>query len=167
MFRVRIVLPVVLVATLCALPATSQGVSGCTCPKEGHWNVQNHEGWMDCTGPINFKRKLKPVKDKGRIFIEEEDCSSLFGEASKEQDEDVLMNRIDDCSYEGTINDEEEGITMEIEITWTIESEQHIKGEMSAEPSLQGMTCEYFRPFEITWEGPLGKDEVSGREKKR
>jgi hypothetical protein len=38
---------------------------------------------MDCTGPVNFKRKLKPVKDKGTIFIEEEDCSSLFGEASK------------------------------------------------------------------------------------
>jgi hypothetical protein len=32
---------------------------------------------------------------------------------------------------------------------------------------LQGMTCEYFRPFELTWEGPLGKDEVSGRKKKR
>ena len=30
---------------------------------------------------------------------------------------------------------------------------------MHSEPSLQGMMCEYYRPFEITFDEPLGKDE--------
>lgn len=30
---------------------------------------------------------------------------------------------------------------------------------MHSEPSLQGMMCEYYRPFEIAFDEPLGKDE--------
>ena len=30
--------------------------SDCACPKEGRWKVQNLDGWMNCTGPIDLKR---------------------------------------------------------------------------------------------------------------
>lgn len=121
--------------------------------------MQNLEGWMDCTGPINFKRKLKEVKDEGTIWILDKDCSSLFGEASSKRDEDVLMKRVEDCRYEGTINGEEDGVNMVIEVTWVIESEERIRGEMHSNPSLQGMMCEYYRPFVITFEEPIPEKE--------
>jgi len=140
--------------------------SDCACPEEGRWKVQNLEGWMDCTGPINFKRTLDEVKDKGTIWVLEKDCSSLFGEASQKRDEDVLMERVEDCGYEGTINGEEDGVNMVIEVTWELEGDEFIKGEMHSNPSLQGMTCEYWRPFEIRFDQALGEDEYAKLKKK-
>lgn len=121
---------------------------------------------MDCTGPIDLKRKLKEVKDKGTIWVLDQDCSSLFSEASKKKDEDLLVERVDGCGYEGTVNGEEDGIQMVIDITWTLEGDNFIKGEMHSESSLQGMTCEYYRPFEITFDEPLGEDEYADLKKK-
>lgn len=51
------------------------------------------------TIPIDFKRKLGEVKDEGTIWVLENDCSSLFGEASRKKDEDVLMERVENCEY--------------------------------------------------------------------
>ena len=126
MNRQQVALLVVLVMASAGLPALAertgdvQRKSGsgtdCACPKEGRWKVQNLEGWMNCTGPINLRRKLEKVKDKGTIWVLEEDCSSLFGEASKKKDEDVLMERVEGCRYEGTINGEEDGIKMVIDV---------------------------------------------------
>jgi hypothetical protein len=136
------------------------------CLKEGRWKVQNLEGWMDCTGPVNFKRKLKEVKDKGTIWILEEDCSRLFGEASGRNDEDVLMKRVESNLFQGTINGEEDGITMVIEVTWELHGDELIKGEMHSNPSLQGMMCEYYRPFTITWDSPIPAKDYEKLKKK-
>lgn len=126
MYRQRLALLFVLVLVSVSYPAVAQqtvtagrtnAVSNCACPREGRWKVQNLEGWMDCTGPINLRRKLEKVKAKGTISVLEEDCSSLFGEASQKKDEDVVMDRLEDCAYEGTINGEEDGVNMVIEVT--------------------------------------------------
>jgi hypothetical protein len=170
-----VVLLVILVTASFVFPAAAQQTvavrkaesgSDCACPKEGRWKVQNLEGWMDCTGPINFKRTLDEVKDKGTIWVLENDCSSLFGEASQKRDEDVLLERVEDCGYEGTINGEEDGVNMVIEVTWELEGDEFIKGEMHSNPSLQGMTCEYWRPFEISFDEVLGEEEYAKLKKK-
>ena len=175
MNRQRVALLVILVTASAGLPAAAQQTdtlrksgpgSECVCPKEGRWNAQNLEGWMDCTGPINLKRKLKKVKDRGTIWVLEKDCSSVFGEASKKKDEDVVMERVEGCRYEGRINGEEDGIKMVIEVTWALEGDEFIKGEMHSKPSLQGMTCEYYRPFEITFDEALREDEYAKLKKK-
>ena len=144
----------------------SESESDCSCPKEGRWNVQNLEGWMDCTGPINFKKKLKEVKDKGTVWVLDSNCSEIFGEASNKKDEDVLMKMVDDCKYEGTINGEEDGVNMVIETKWTLEGNEFIKGEMHSNPSLQGMTCEYYRPFELSFKEKLSEKEYPKLKKK-
>jgi outer membrane protein assembly factor BamB len=146
--------------------AGSGSRSDCVCPKEGRWNVQNLEGWMDCTGAINLKRKLKKVKDSGTIWVLEQDCSSVFGEASNKKNEDALMARTEGCGFAGTIRGEEDGVEMVIEITWALEGDEFIKGEMHSEPSFQGMTCEYYRPFEITFSEPIPDDEYAKLKKK-
>ena len=175
MNRRRVALLVTLVMTSAGLPAAAQqthavGRSGsgsdCVCPKEGRWNAQNLEGWMDCTGPMNLKRKLRKVKDKGTIWVLEKDCSSIFSEASKKKDEDVVMERVEGCGYEGRINGEEDGVKMVIEVAWALEGDEVIKGEMHSKPSLQGMTCEYYRPFKITFDEALREDEYAQLKKK-
>ena len=53
----------------------------------------------------------------------------------------------------------EDGINMVLEVTWVLEGDEFIKGEMHSNPSFQGMTCEFFRPFEITFDEVLGAEE--------
>lgn len=172
----RLALLIVLLGASAALPATAERSvyvksktatsDDCKCPKEGRWKVQNLEGWMNCTGPVDLKRKLEKVKDEGTIWVLAEDCSSLFGEASKKKDEDLLMERVEGCKYEGKVNGEEDGIHMVIDVTWNIDGDELIKGEMHSNPSLQGMMCEYYRPFEITFDEALKPDEYSKLKKK-
>lgn len=172
----RVLMLVILVTAAPGLPAAGQKTkpvesksgsgSDCNCPKEGRWKVQNLEGWMNCTGPMNLRRTLEKVKDKGTIWVLESDCSSVFGEASKKKDEDLLMERVEDCKYEGKVNGDEDGIQMVIDVTWILENDELIKGEMHSKPSLQGMMCEYYRPFEITFDEPLGRDEYPKLKKK-
>jgi hypothetical protein len=121
---------------------------------------------MDCTGPINIKRTLSEVKDKGTIWVLEKDCSSLFGEASKKRDEDVLMEKVETCKYEGRINGEEDGVSMVIDVTWVFENDEFLKGEMHSNPSMQGMTCEYWRPFEIRFDKPIPAGDYEKLKKK-
>ena len=76
------------------------------------------------------------------------------------------MERVDDCKYEGTINGEEDGISMVIDVTWEFESDEFLKGEMHSNPSMQGMTCEYWRPFEIRYDKPIPENEYEKLKKK-
>ncbi len=140
--------------------------TSCSCPKEGRWDVRNLEGWMDCTGPINFRNTLgDDPKDKGTIWVLENDCSSLFGEASKRKDENVLLDKVEDCSFFGAINGEEDGIKMVLEVKWVADGDEFIRGEMHSNPSLQGMTCEYYRPFEITFREPIKEKDYEKAKK--
>ena len=143
----------------------SEAPASCSCPLEGEWRAQNLEGWMNCTGPVNIKRKLTPVKDEGTIWILKESCASLFGEASKKSDEDVLMEREDSCGYKGVINGAENGVNMVIDVAWTIENVEFITGEMHSKPSLQGMMCEYYRPFELRFDKRIAEDDYEKRKK--
>jgi len=134
--------------------------SDCICPKEGRWNAQNLEGKMDCKGAFVLSRKLKPERDNGAIFVMEDDCSSLFGDSMTKDEEDVLMTRVEGCRYEGTINGEEEGVRMVIDVVWTVENREFIKGEMSSSQAQLGVIeCDLFRPFELTFDEALSEDQ--------
>lgn len=121
---------------------------------------------MNCTGPVNLKRKLKEVKDKGTIWVLDENCTSLFGEAGNKNNEDILLHRQEDCSYSGVINGEEDGVSMVIDISWEVQDEGFIVGQMHSEPSLQGMMCEYHRPYELGFDRQIDDDEYAKLRKK-
>ncbi len=140
--------------------------AGCICPKEGSWNAQNLEGSMECRGAFALNRKLKPVRDNGIILVMEDDCSQLFGDSTTRDEEDTLMTRVEDCSYKGTFESEEEDVDMVIDVVWTIETEGRITGEMSSTTSQMGITCDYYRPFELTFDGPLSDKEYEKWEKR-
>ena len=138
----------------------------CICPNEGRWNAQNLEGSMKCRGAFVLNRKLKPVKDNGIILVMKDDCSQLFGDSTTQKEADALMTRVDDCSYKGTFESEEEDVDMVIDVVWTIESPEHITGEMTSTNSQMGITCDYYRPFELTFDKALSDGEYQKWEKR-
>jgi hypothetical protein len=171
----RVVFLTTLLTACMVMPASAQEAlavsksktdGDCTCPKEGRWKAQNLEGWMNCTGPVNFKRTLEEVKDTGTVWILDDECSEVFGEASKKKDEDILLQMTEDCTFEGTINGDEDGVKMVIDVKWELENDGFIKGEMHSSPSLQGMMCEYYRPYEIYYDEPIPAADYEKLKKK-
>ena len=139
----------------------------CACPKEGNWNAQNHKGWMNCTGPVNIKQTLQPVKDRGTIWVLDEKCDKIFSEASNKKDEDIYMEReADSCKWVGVVSGQTNGVTMVIDVRWPSASETFIEGDMHSKPNFQGMTCEYYRPYEIEFDEPLGEEIYDKRKEK-
>jgi hypothetical protein len=167
----RVALVVIVVIGAAAMPAAAQETeslrqgskSDCVCPKEGRWIVTNLEGWMQCVGTFGMKRKLK-AKDKNRgiIWILDEDCSSLFEEAGERKREDVVMERVEGCEFEGTVRGVEDGIEVVINGTHTVVSEDFITGEaywnMDAPDDPEGEEGE---------EGEEGKKDKKGKKGKK
>jgi hypothetical protein len=171
----RVALLVIVVVGSAAMPAAAQEneslreplESDCVCPKEGRWIVTNLEGWMQCVGTFGMKRKLK-AKDKNRgiIWILDEDCSSLFEEAGERKREDVVMERVEGCDFEGTVRGVEEGVEVVINGTHTVVSEDFITGE--AYWNMEGPDGEEDNEGEEDIEGEEGKkSKKSKKDKKR
>ena len=138
MIRRHVSLLVVLVIGALVIPAAAQETevlrpgseSDCVCPKEGRWMVTNLEGWMQCVGTFGMKRKLKGKdKNKGIIWILEEDCSSIFEEAGERKREDAVMERAEDCEFEGTVRGVEDGVEVVVNMTLAVETDEFITGE--------------------------------------
>lgn len=137
-----------------------QSTTDCVCPKEGVWEVTNLEGWMDCSRPISFRKKLKGEdKNTGTIWILEEDCSRFFGEAHEKKREDVLMERVEGCGFAGRARAEEEGMRVILEGTMVFEGDEFLTGESHFYPEGGTMSCEGYRPFEMTWVEPIPADK--------
>ena len=163
---------VVLVIGALAIPAAAQvtgairpgSESDCVCPKEGRWIVTNLEGWMQCVGTFGMKRKLK-AKDRNRgiIWILEEDCSSLFEEAGERKREDAVMERAEDCEFAGTVRGVEDGVEVVVNMTLTIENDEFITGE--AYWNMEGPDGEEDEEGEEGEEGK--KSKKSKKDKKR
>lgn len=191
----RVALLVIVAIGAAALPAAAQETeslregseSDCVCPKEGRWIVTNLEGWMQCVGTFGMKRKLK-AKDKNRgiIWILDEDCSSFFLEAGEKKREDLVMERVDGCEFEGWVRGVEEGVEVIINSSFTVVSEDFTTGEaywnmdLPDEPEGEegkkgkkdkkskkskkgmgsmGMSCKAYRPYEVAFEEPLSEEE--------
>ncbi|MEJ2337220.1 MAG: hypothetical protein P8Y26_16525 [Gemmatimonadales bacterium] len=99
---------------------------------------------MDCKGAVALSKKLGEVRDDGVIFVLEDDCSRVFGD-SMDGDEDVLMTRVEEgCGYEGTIEGTHDGVTMVIDMLWTVEAQGFIRGEMSSSTDMGPISCDFF-----------------------
>ena len=198
MTRLFVMLAVILVLVTFAMSAAAQEAgallnepdSECTCPKPGRWMAKNHEGWMRCVGTLGFKRKLKKEDPNPGIFwILEEDCSKFFVEALEKKRDDVLLERVEDCGFQGTLWAEEEGIEVFMAINAKLESDEFMTGELflnpeddeepedpedSEEPEARDgsknrkiwkaggdmeISCKGYRPWEMSFVEPLSEKE--------
>ena len=149
MIRRFVTLAIILAVSAIAMPVTAQETeagrkeevgsqgseSECICPKPGRWLATNGEGWFRCVGTFGFKRKLKKEDpNKGIIWILEEDCSSWFGEALEKKRDDVLMERVEGCGFQGTLWAEEQGVEVFMAMNATMVNDELITGELFLNP---------------------------------
>ncbi len=140
------------------LPKTGGG-SDCICPKEGHWEMPNLEGWFKCKGAAILNRKLKKHMKYGTTVMMNDDCTQMFGDGKRKKDEEGLMFRDDNCDWEGLILGAEQGVEVHFSVVWDVHSPEHITGLMAGDVSDRGFSCEVHRPFEMDWTGPLSEAE--------
>ncbi len=143
------------------LPRTGGG-NDCVCPKAGVWEVTNLEGWIDCSKPVSFKRKLKGKdKNRGTIWLLDEDCSRWFGETHERKErDDVHMERLEGegCGYFAKAYAEEEGMKVILEGSAVFQGDEFMTGEYSFYPEGESMKCEGYRPYEMRWIEPIPAD---------
>ena len=135
------------------------GGSDCICPKEGHWEMPNLEGWFKCKGAAMFNRKLKKHMKYGTTVMMNDDCTQMFGDGKRKKDEEGLMFRDDNCDWEGLILGAEQGVEVHFTVVLDVHTPEHITGLMAGDVSDRGFSCEVHRPFEMDWTGPLSEAE--------
>jgi hypothetical protein len=118
-------------------------------PRAGVWMVSNLPGTMSCSG---MAMPLAPSQEPGRLELRE--CGwTVLGSGFSDDTADLTMRATDSSGkhYTGTIGGVQDGIPMNIDFTWTLESDSHITGSLYSQVSQQGMTCTMSRPFEMTF----------------
>jgi len=120
-------------------------------PRAGVWMVSNLPGTMVC-GPMNMP--LKPSREPGTLTIK--DCGwTVVGSGFSDDTADLTMRATDSSGsqYKGTIGGMQDGIPMEIDFTWSVQSDSFITGDLHSEVTQQGMTCRMSRPYEMKFTG--------------
>jgi hypothetical protein len=126
--------------------------TACTCPEEGRWQVDNHQGSMVCTGVMSMTIPLKPQRGQGTLSIND-DCSRILAEGMSDDEADLDMALQSDCSWLGTVGGMQDGIPMEITFRWNVENERRITGDLKSTVSQQGMTCRMSRTYQLDYGG--------------
>ncbi len=140
--------------------------AACACPKHGVWRVTNLDGWMECNA-LGLKRKLKGAgRNKGAIWILNDDCSTIFAEAYEEEREDVILERGRECLYFAVSPGEEEGAEVIFDGAYKLESEDFITGEYYMQMSGMGADCSGYRPFDVEFIEPLDEKKYAKLEAK-
>jgi hypothetical protein len=125
---------------------------GCVCPKQGSWKVNNHAGEMACTGSFSMTVPLKASRSSGTFEIQD-DCETIVASGLSEDEETIVMKRVADCGYEGSVGGSHDGIPMVIKFTWVVHDSERITGDLHSTVSEQGMTCNMSRNYELGFGG--------------
>ncbi|MEZ5277075.1 MAG: hypothetical protein R3F07_11895 [Opitutaceae bacterium] len=120
----------------------------CICPREGSWTITNLPGAMVCTGAFNMTVPLPPDTATGKLIFQD-GCDTILGTDFSRDTADLVMHRVADCTYEGTVGGSQDGIPMEIHFTWRVQNEEYITGELHSQVNQSGATCTMSRTFEM------------------
>ena len=131
---------------------TFQPALACKCPKEGRWSVNNHTGSMVCSGVMSMTMPLEAVRSTGMLDISS-GCDTVVAKGLSEDEKDLTMVLQPDCSWEGVVGGQQDGLPTTINFHWNVEDETHIAGSLDSTYSLQGVTCRMARTFELDFEG--------------
>ncbi len=140
--------------------------SSCSCPKAGVWRLVNLKGWMECNVPGMKRRMSAEQKNKAALWILDDQCSSIFFEASEKKREDVLMDRGRDCLFFGVVMGEEDGAEALFDGALELESDDRMTGEFFLEMSAGAFECKGHRPFRAEFVEPLREKDIPKLEKK-
>ncbi len=122
-------------------------------PRAGLWDVSNFTGSMVCGAMINMP--LKASQETGVLEIR--DCGwTVYGTGLAEDTAPLTMRAVDATSgrYTGSVGGMQDGISMTINFTWQVNTEESIVGDLFSEVTEQGMTCRMSRSFALKYAGP-------------
>ncbi|MGI9626248.1 MAG: hypothetical protein ACR2QM_05375 [Longimicrobiales bacterium] len=133
------------------LPA---GAGEMTHPKPGIWGVTNWTGSMQCPGLMSREISGDDY-NRGQVTVLD-DGERIFGEAFRDDSEDVMMYRVPQMPgrYTGWVEDTYEDQTVLLHGVYQLISDEKFVGYMVGEMAMEGLFCRLYRPFEINYEEP-------------
>jgi hypothetical protein len=121
-------------------------------PKAGPWSVVNLAGQMAC-GAMSLDIPASPpengiieVSDGGR---------TLIGTGLQEDQATITLRADPEISgrYSGAFDGMEQGVPVTINYFWQVVTEEYIVGFLTASVTSEGITCNVYRPYELTYTG--------------
>ena len=133
-------------------------------PKAGPWSAMNFLGEMVCKGIVNLNLPLKPVSDSGTIEVRN-GGQTLFGDGFSDDTEDITMKSVPGLigRYSGVVAGSPGGVPMSIDYYWQVVNDEWIIGYLTSHVDTQGMTCNMFRTYELTYKGKDRKGDLNER----
>ena len=133
-------------------------------PKPGPWQAMNFLGEMVCKGRVNLNIPLEPVRDSGTLEIRD-GGRTIFGDSLGSENEDITMQSVPGIlgRFAGTVAGSPGGVPMSIDFFWQIVTDEWIVGYLTSHvDTKQGLTCNMFRTYELTYTGNGKQAERQG-----
>ena len=124
-------------------------------PLTGIWNVSNHTGRVFCTGDAGvYDEPLEASEETGTLQVL--NCGwTVIGTGLSEGTAQLEMTAVDQSGsrYTGSVVEDMDGVPMTIQFDWSLLSDSHIEGSLSAATNEEGMSCTITRSFELQFVG--------------
>ncbi|MFN2183651.1 MAG: hypothetical protein ACK2UU_06660 [Anaerolineae bacterium] len=119
-------------------------------PKPGPWSVVHYAGSMAC-GAMTLDIPASPPESG--ILEVRDDGQTVIGTGLQEDQSSITMRAAPEIvgRYTGAFEGTEQGVPVTIDHFWQMVTDEHIVGFLTASVTSQGVTCEVYRPYEMTY----------------
>jgi hypothetical protein len=121
-------------------------------PKAGPWSVVNYAGRMTCDA---FTLDIPASPPESGILEVLDGGQTLIGSGLQEDEASITMNAHPEITgrYTGAFEGREQGVPVTINYFWQVVTDEHIVGFLTASVTSEGVSCEVYRSFELTYTG--------------
>jgi hypothetical protein len=121
-------------------------------PKPGPWSVVNHAGRMTCDA---FSLDIPASPPESGILEVLDGGQTLIGSGLQEDQASITMNAQPEITgrYTGAFEGMEQGVPVTINYFWQVVTDEYIVGFLTASVTSEGVSCEVYRSYELTYTG--------------
>ena len=121
-------------------------------PKAGPWTVVNYAGRMSCDA---FSLDIPASPPESGILEVLDGGQTLIGSGLQEDEASITMNAHPEITgrYTGAFEGTEQGVPVTINYFWQVVTDEHIVGFLTASVTSEGVSCEVYRSYELTYTG--------------
>jgi hypothetical protein len=122
-------------------------------PKAGPWSVVNYAGRMTCGGAMTLDIPASPPESG--ILEVLDGGQTVIGSGLQEDEASITMMAYPEITgrYTGAFEGTEQGVPVTINYYWQVITEEHIVGFLTASVTSEGVSCEVYRSYEMTYTG--------------
>jgi hypothetical protein len=121
-------------------------------PKAGPWSVVNYAGRMTC-GAFTLDIPASPPESGSLEVLD--GGQTLIGSGLQEDEASITMSAHPEITgrYTGAFEGTEQGVPVTINYFWQLVTDEHIVGFLTASVTSEGVSCEVYRSYELTYTG--------------